>query len=97
MKTLTPIEFWFVTGSQHLYGEAELKKVAANSKKIIAELGSKLPAKLVFKPVMAGPDEIRQLCHDASSRNAPADSVDAFSRRRWTDLLPEAVPAFARS
>lgn len=42
MNTLLPIEFWFVTGSQHLYGEAVLKRVAANSKKIVAELnGSK--------------------------------------------------------
>jgi L-arabinose isomerase len=66
MKTLTHVEFWFVTGSQHLYGEAALKKVAANSKKIVAEL-SGLPAKLVFKPVLTGPDEVRQLCRDANA------------------------------
>ncbi len=67
MTTLSPIEFWFVTGSQHLYGEAALKQVAANSKKIVAELGPKLPAKLVCKPVMEGPDAIRQLCLEANS------------------------------
>jgi len=61
-------EFWFVTGSQHLYGEAALKQVAVNSKKIVAEL-SGLPAKLVFKSVMKTPDEIRQLCLEAN--NAP--------------------------
>ena len=67
MKNLPPIEIWFVTGSQHLYGEKALKQVAANSRKIVAELGAKLPVKLVFKPVMTGPDEIRQLCLDANS------------------------------
>ncbi len=67
MTNLSPIEFWFVTGSQHLYGEAALKKVASNSKKIVAELGPKLPAKLVAKPVMEGPDAIRQLCLEANS------------------------------
>jgi len=60
-------EIWFVTGSQHLYGGEALKKVATNSKKIVAELAGKLPAKLVFKPVMEGPDAIRQLCLEANS------------------------------
>jgi L-arabinose isomerase len=63
---MKPPEFWFVTGSQHLYGEAVLKRVAANSKTIVGEL-SGLPAKLVFKSVMKSPDEIRQLCLDANS------------------------------
>jgi L-arabinose isomerase len=60
------MEIWFVTGSQHLYGESALKKVAANSKKIVTELHG-LPVKLVSKPVMTGPDEIRQICLDANS------------------------------
>jgi L-arabinose isomerase len=69
MKNLDPIEIWFVTGSQHLYGPETLKQVAANSQKMVDELnGSKrLPLKLVFKPVLKTPDEIRQLCIDASS------------------------------
>jgi L-arabinose isomerase len=69
MKQLEPIEIWFVTGSQHLYGPETLKQVAANSQKMVDELnGSKrLPLKLVFKPVLKTPDEIRQLCIDASS------------------------------
>ena len=68
MKNLAPIEIWFVTGSQHLYGEAALKKVAANSRHIVAALNAAdLPVKLVFKPVLTTPDEIRQLCLDANS------------------------------
>jgi L-arabinose isomerase len=62
------LEFWFVTGSQHLYGEVALKQVSVNSKQIVAGLGE-LPAKLVFKPVLTGPDGIRQLCLEAN--NAP--------------------------
>ena len=68
MKNLDSLEIWYVTGSQHLYGEAALKKVAANSRKIVEELnGSKrLPLKIVFKPVLTGPDEIRHLCLEAN-------------------------------
>ena len=69
MKELDSLEVWYVTGSQHLYGEAALKQVAANSRKIVEALnGSKrLPLRLVFKPVLTGPDEIRHLCLEANS------------------------------
>ncbi|HVM62026.1 MAG TPA: L-arabinose isomerase [Verrucomicrobiae bacterium] len=68
MKNLDSVEIWYVTGSQHLYGEATLKKVAANSRKIVEELnGAKLlPLKIVFKPVLTTPDAIRQLCLEAN-------------------------------
>jgi L-arabinose isomerase len=68
MKTLAPLEIWFVTGSQHLYGEKTLKQVADNSKQIARALdGSKrIPIPVVFKPVLKSPEEIRQLCLDAN-------------------------------
>ena len=66
MKNLPNPEVWFITGSQHLYGEAALKQVAANSQKIVAELSDKLPMKLVFKPVLTRPEEIRALCLEAN-------------------------------
>lgn len=68
---LQPIEFWFITGSQNLYGEAVLKQVAANSRRIVAELNrsTQLPVKLIFQPVLTTPEAIRQLCLDAN--NAP--------------------------
>ena len=55
-----PPELWFLTGSQHLYGEATLEKVAQNSRQIAAALDSsgKLPAKLIWKPVLTGPEAI---------------------------------------
>ncbi|MEO7932536.1 MAG: L-arabinose isomerase [Chthoniobacterales bacterium] len=62
-------EIWFVTGSQHLYGEAVLAQVAENSQSIVEKLilSKKLPLNLVFKPVLKTPEEIRQLCLDANS------------------------------
>jgi L-arabinose isomerase len=67
MKNLAATEIWFITGSQHLYGEAALKKVAANSRKIVDTLNASkhLPLKLVFKPVLTTSEGIRQLCLDA--------------------------------
>jgi L-arabinose isomerase len=67
MKNIPTPEVWFVTGSQHLYGEDALKKVAANSQQIVAELGGALPLKLVFKPVLTRPEEIRALCLEANN------------------------------
>src|SRR5438874_2678089 len=66
MKNLPSPEIWFVTGSQHLYGEAALKKVAAHSMQIVDELGGSLPLKLVFKALLTTPEEIRALCLDAN-------------------------------
>ena len=68
MKNLAPSEIWYITGSQHLYGPETLRQVAVNSERIVAALnGSKeIPLKLVFKPVLKTPDEIRRLCLDAN-------------------------------
>ena len=54
MKNLQTPEIWYVTGSQHLYGEQTLRQVAANSQKIVEELNGsgRLPLKLVFKPTV---------------------------------------------
>jgi len=62
-------ELWFLTGSQHLYGEETLKQVAKNSQQIFESLdrSGKLPAKLVWKPVLTGPDAIQEACVAASA------------------------------
>jgi L-arabinose isomerase len=62
-------EVWFVTGSQHLYGEATLKKVEQHSREMVEWLNhsGKLPVKLVFKPVVTRPDGITALCRDANN------------------------------
>jgi L-arabinose isomerase len=62
-------EIWFLTGSQHLYGEETLKKVARNSQQIAESLdrSGKFPAKVVWKPVLTGPDAVVELCVAASA------------------------------
>jgi L-arabinose isomerase len=69
MKNLAPLEIWYVTGSQHLYGEETLKQVAANSTAIARALNDskRIPVPVIFKPVLKSPEEIRQLCLDANS------------------------------
>ncbi|MFO1491679.1 MAG: L-arabinose isomerase [Kiritimatiellia bacterium] len=69
MATSAPLEFWFVTGSQHLYGPAALKQVAANSQAVVKALNASrhLPHKLVFKPVVTTPEEITALCTAANA------------------------------
>ena len=44
-------EFWFVTGSQFLYGDEQLKAVANDAEDIVNKLNAsgKLPYKVVFQ------------------------------------------------
>ncbi len=62
-------ELWFLTGTQHLYGEETLKQVAQNSQQIVESLNrsGKLPVKIVWKPILTGPDAIRDICVEASA------------------------------
>jgi L-arabinose isomerase len=64
----TPLEIWFITGSQHLYGPAALEQVAANSRQVVEALNAsgRLPFRLVFKPVLTTPDEVAALCTEAN-------------------------------
>ena len=63
------LETWFVTGSQHLYGEAALQEVAEHSRKIAAGLSgsNQLPIKVIYKPVLTTPEAIYNLCLEANS------------------------------
>ncbi|NLV36795.1 MAG: L-arabinose isomerase [Clostridiaceae bacterium] len=68
MVDLKKYEFWFVTGSQHLYGPEALEQVAGHSN-IMAEALDKDPAiagRVVFKPVVTTLEEIRRVCEDAN-------------------------------
>jgi L-arabinose isomerase len=69
MLNLNNFEVWFVTGSQHLYGEATLNKVAQHSNEIVMWLAhsGKLPVKVIFKPVVTTPDAITSLCQEANN------------------------------
>ncbi len=69
MKTLSSLEIWFVTGSQHLYGQEALAQVAANSQKIAESLGAEasVPFRVVFKPVLTTAEEVRGLCREVNN------------------------------
>jgi L-arabinose isomerase len=65
-------EVWFLTGSQHLYGERTLHQVAEDSRKIAEALDAsgRLPVRVVWKPTLTGSDQIRDVCLAANA--APA-------------------------
>ncbi len=69
MPDLKQLEAWFVTGSQHLYGEETLKQVAKHSQEIADALSNSanIPVKIVFKPVLTTPDAITKLCMEANT------------------------------
>src|SRR5262245_37567785 len=68
MIDLKKLEIWFVTGSQHLYGEETLRQVATHSQEIAASLNAaqEIPVTVVFKPVVKTPEEIYALCLEAN-------------------------------
>ncbi len=69
MIDLQQYEVWFVTGSQHLYGPETLEQVAVHSREIAQVLGqaAAIPVNVVYKPVLTGPDAIRDLCLEANA------------------------------
>ena len=69
MKPFGQLEAWFVTGSQHLYGEEALKEVAEHSMEIASALArsSAIPVQVAFKPVLTTPEAIRKLCLEANA------------------------------
>src|SRR3954468_6363940 len=60
---------WFLTGSQHLYGEETLAQVAAQSQQIHATLSASgdLSVALVWKPVLTHAASIRRVMLEANS------------------------------
>ncbi len=69
INNLSEVEVWFVTGSQHLYGEETLRQVEQNSREVVGALdqSAAIPVKLVFKSVLKTPEEILSLCREASN------------------------------
>ena len=70
--TLDHYEVWFLTGSQHLYGEETLRQVADQSRTIAETLGAAgdVPVRIVWKPVLTDADAIRRAALDANSDDA---------------------------
>jgi len=69
MINLQDKQLWFVTGSQHLYGEEVLRTVAEHSRKIVEALRDtqQIPLDLTLKPVLTAPEAIWELCSAANS------------------------------
>ena len=63
-------EYWFIVGSQDLYGDETLKQVEADAKAMANELASDplLPGSLVLKPVAITPEVIRKLFAEANAK-----------------------------
>lgn len=68
MKPFKNLEVWFVTGSQHLYGDETLKKVAEHSQEIAAAFNnsSVIPVNVVFKPTVKSTEEIYETLSEAN-------------------------------
>jgi L-arabinose isomerase len=69
MIDLKKFEVWFVTGSQHLYGEETLNKVAEHSRVIAKSFNdnSRIPVTVVWKPAVKTPEEIYNICLEANT------------------------------
>jgi L-arabinose isomerase len=69
MIDLKKFEVWFVTGSQHLYGQETLDKVAQHSREIADGFAKSIsiPVSVAFKPVLTTADSIHQLCLEANN------------------------------
>jgi len=74
MIDLNRYEVWFITGSQHLYGDETLRQVVEHSQQIAGALASTddMPLKVVARPVQTTPDAIRHVC---AAANAATDCV----------------------
>lgn len=68
MLQVKDYEFWFVAGSQHLYGEEALRNVERNTREIVDYLNNtgRLPYKVVFKGVMTTADGITKFMKEVN-------------------------------
>ncbi len=73
-KTLQNYALWFITGSQHLYGEETLRHVADHSRIIARALdnSSHLPVRVEWKTVITTSDQLEKILQEA---NAAANCI----------------------
>jgi L-arabinose isomerase len=69
MINLKQTEFWFIVGSQDLYGEETLKQVADHARVMAEELDKDraIPGKVLLKPIGKSPEGIRKLFAEANA------------------------------
>ncbi|SFB79398.1 L-arabinose isomerase [Parapedobacter composti] len=68
MIDIKDLEIWFLTGSQHLYGEETLKQVTVHATEIARFLtqSDHIPTQVIFKPIVTTPEEIYTTIADAN-------------------------------
>jgi len=69
MNNLKPASLWFITGSQNLYGDETLERVAEHSQQIALSLdkSKNISANVIFKPTVKSPEEIFAICQEANT------------------------------
>lgn len=69
MIDLKQFEVWFITGSQHLYGEETLRQVADDARQIAGGLdqAEAIPLRVVWMPTVTSTEEIYRICQQANS------------------------------
>ena len=69
MSSLKKYEFWFIVGSQDLYGEDVLKTIDQHSKIMVDDFNADpvIPCTFVFKPVVRNSDEIYKVIMEANN------------------------------
>ncbi|NMA66619.1 MAG: L-arabinose isomerase [Clostridiaceae bacterium] len=74
---MSDFKFWFITGSQFLYGEETIRQVKLNSEKIVKSLNSsgKLPWEIELKDVVLDSDSIRDVLKQASADDSCAGVI----------------------
>ena len=82
-------KFWFVVGSQFLYGEETLKQVEQNAKTIAKELKTEYP--IVYKTTVKTVDEANEIVREANYDNDCAGVISfchTFSpSKMWANAL----------
>ena len=77
MLTVGKKEFWFVVGSQHLYGEEALQTVKNNAAVIVESLNNsgKLPYPIVLQELAVTPDTITKIMKEVNYRDEVAGVI----------------------
>lgn len=77
MKLSRNYTFWFVTGSQHLYGPTVLKQVEEDSINLVKDLNAlgNLDYKVEFKTVIKSSEEVSEVIKEANSDDSCAGII----------------------
>lgn len=77
MLQVKEYEFWFVAGSQHLYGEEQLRNVERDAEDMVKQLNAsgKLPYKIICKGGMTTADGITQFMKDVNYQDHVAGVI----------------------